>query len=109
MTHAFLDIFACVTGVAIFFLIYWILPNRKIPPRAVLPAAVVAGLLWGVARMLYIVALPWLDFQAMYGPFYISVGLMMWAFLSGLLLLAGAQFSAVRYVKEQDERESTAR
>jgi YihY family inner membrane protein len=97
ITTAFLDILATATGVVIFFLIYWILPNRKIPPRAVLPAAVVAGLLWGGARMLYIVALPWLDFQAMYGPFYISVGLMMWAFLSGLILLAGAQFSAVRY------------
>jgi membrane protein len=103
ITNAFLDILATVTGVAIFFLIYWILPNRKIPPRAVLPAAVVAGLLWGVARMLYILALPKLDFQAMYGPFYISVGLMIWAFLSGLILLAGAQFSAVRYVRVHSE------
>jgi membrane protein len=41
--------------------------------------------------------LPWLDFQSVYGPFYISVGLMMWAFLSGLLLLAGAHFSATRH------------
>jgi len=103
LTTAFLDILATVTGVAIFFLIYWILPNRKIPPRAVLPAAVVAGLLWGVARILYILALPRLDFQAMYGPFYISVGLMIWAFLSGLILLAGAQFSAVRYVRVHSE------
>jgi membrane protein len=103
ITSAFLDILATITGVAIFFLIYWILPNRRIPPRAVLPAAVVAGLLWGVARMLYIVALPRLDFQAMYGPFYISVGLMIWAFLSGLILLAGAQFSAVRYVRVHSE------
>jgi len=41
--------------------------------------------------------LPWLDFQRVYGPFYISVGLMMWAFFSGLLLLAGAHFSATRH------------
>jgi uncharacterized BrkB/YihY/UPF0761 family membrane protein len=50
-----------------------------------------------LAKVLYIRALPWLDFQYVYGPFYISVGLMMWAFLSGLLLLAGAHFSATRY------------
>ena len=31
------------------------------------------------------------------GYFRVSVGLMMWAFLSGLLLLAGAHFSATRY------------
>ena len=42
-------------------------------------------------------ALPRLDFQAVYGPFYVSVGLMIWAFLSGLLLLAGAHFSATRF------------
>jgi uncharacterized BrkB/YihY/UPF0761 family membrane protein len=63
----------------------------------VLPTAIIIGLLWQLAKVLYIRALPWLDFQSVYGPFYISVGLMMWAFLSGLLLLAGAHFSATRY------------
>jgi uncharacterized BrkB/YihY/UPF0761 family membrane protein len=61
---------------------------------AVLPAAVVVGLLWDLAKMAYIGLLPWLDFRSVYGPFSISVGLMMWAFLTGLLLLAGAHYSA---------------
>lgn len=88
---------AGASSMAIFFLIYWILPNRRVPVRAVLPTAIVTGLLWEGAKHLYIAALPWLDFQRVYGPFYISVGLMMWAFLSGLILLAGAHFSATRY------------
>ena len=50
-----------------------------------------------MAKYLYVLALPRLDFGAVYGPFQVSVGLMMWAFLSGLLLLAGAHFSATRY------------
>jgi uncharacterized BrkB/YihY/UPF0761 family membrane protein len=50
-----------------------------------------------VAKYLYVLVLPRLDFQAVYGPFYVSVGLMIWAFLSGLLLLAGAHFSATRH------------
>ena len=69
------------------------------------------GLLWQLAKVLYIRALPWLDFQSVYGPFYISVGLMMWAFLSGLLLLAGAHFSASRYtlnLARQAEKEEAA-
>src|SRR5271170_455872 len=78
-------------------LVFRFLPYRKVPARAVLPTAVVIGLLWQLAKVLYIKALPWLDFQSVYGPFYISVGLMMWAFLSGLLLLSGAHFSATRY------------
>lgn len=86
-----------VVSVLLFFLIYWVLPNRKVPARAVLPTAIAIGLMWEAAKFLYIMALPWLDFQSVYGPFYISVGLMMWAFLTGLLLLAGAHFSATRY------------
>ncbi|GAC1362441.1 MAG: hypothetical protein NVSMB3_10700 [Acidobacteriaceae bacterium] len=88
---------AILSSILLFFLIYWILPNRKVPAIAVLPTAIVVGVAWEGAKLLYIRALPWLDFQAVYGPFYISVGLMMWAFLSGLLLLAGAHFSATRY------------
>jgi YihY family inner membrane protein len=99
---------ALVAGILIFFLIYWILPNRKIPARAVLPTAVVIGVLWEVSKAVYVLVLPRLDFRSVYGPFYVSVSLMIWAFLSGLLLLAGAHFSATRYalsVARQDERE----
>ncbi len=97
VTFSFMKICAGIASILLFFLIYWVLPNRKIPALSVLPTAIVTGLLWEGAKHLYMRALPWLDFQAVYGPFYISVGLMMWAFLSGLLLLAGAHFSATRY------------
>jgi YihY family inner membrane protein len=97
ISYVFLRLCAGLASILLFFLIYWVLPYRKIPARAVLPTAIVVGLLWQLAKVLYIRALPWLDFQSVYGPFYISVGLMMWAFLSGLLLLAGAHFSATRY------------
>ena len=92
----FLQIFALVASVGLFFLIYWGLPNRKIPAHAVLPTAIVMGVLWTIAKYLYMLALPHLDFRAVYGPFEVSVALMMWAFLSGLLLLGGAYVSATR-------------
>jgi YihY family inner membrane protein len=94
---SFMHVVGALTSILLFFLIYWVLPNRKVPARAVLPTAVTIGLVWEVAKFLYILALPLLDFQSVYGPFYVSVGLMMWAFVSGLLLLAGAHFSATRY------------
>jgi YihY family inner membrane protein len=97
VTFGFLRLCAGVASILLFFLIYWILPYRRVPARAVLPTAIIVGLLWEGAKYLYVRALPWLDFQSVYGPFYISVGLMIWAFLSGLLLLAGAHFSATRY------------
>lgn len=107
--HGAMKFFAGLSSILLFFLIYWILPYRKVPARAVLPTAIVIGMLWEVAKYGYMLSLPWLDFQAVYGPFYISVGLMMWAFLSGLLLLAGAHFSATRYtlrLAREAERET---
>jgi YihY family inner membrane protein len=106
-----LQLLGGVLAILIFFLIYWVLPNRKIPARAVLPTAIVIGLLWQLSKALYVIVLPKLDFAAVYGPFYVSVGLMIWAFLSGLLLLAGAHFSATRYAlavaREEVAREET--
>jgi YihY family inner membrane protein len=93
---SFLKICGGVASVGLFFLIYWGLPNRKIPARAVLPTAIIMGVLWEIAKYLYILTLPHLDLRSVYGPFEVSVGLMLWAFLSGLLLLAGAYVSATR-------------
>jgi len=84
---------AIATSIAIFFLIYWLLPNGKVPARAVIPAAVIMGLMSESLKYVYIWALPFLNFQEVYGPFALSVTLMFWAFLSGLLLLTGAQLS----------------
>ena len=92
-----MKIFAIATSITIFFLIYWLLPNGKVPARAVLPAAVITGLLSEVLKYAYILALPRLNFQEVYGPFAVSVSLMFWAFLSGLLLLTGAHLSAQRH------------
>jgi membrane protein/epoxyqueuosine reductase len=97
VSHWLLQISAAVASILLFFLIYWILPNRRLPIRAVLPTAVVIGLSWELAKMLYIRALPWMDLHSVYGPFSVSVSLMLWAFVTGLLLLAGAHYSASRH------------
>ena len=89
-----MKVFAIAASIAIFFLIYWVLPNGKVPARAVLPTAIIMGLLSEALKYGYILALPWLDFAEVYGPFALSVSMMFWAFLSGLLLLAGANLSA---------------
>jgi membrane protein len=94
-----LKVFAITASIAIFFLIYWLLPNGKVPARAVLPAAIIMGLLSEALKYAYILALPWLNFQEIYGPFALSVSMMFWAFLSGLLLLAGANLSAEEHLR----------
>jgi len=90
---------AASTGAAsilFFFSIYWLLPNRKVPWRPVLRTSIVTGIIWLLAKMVFVAVLPHLDLKALYGPFYVSVGLLFWAYISGLILFAGAQFSVAR-------------
>jgi membrane protein len=90
---------AITTGAAsivFFFSIYWLLPNRKVPWRPVLRTSVVTGLIWLVSKYLFMLLLPHLDLKALYGPFYVSVGLLLWSYTSGLILFAGAQFSVTK-------------
>jgi YihY family inner membrane protein len=86
-----------VASILFFFSIYWLLPNRKVPWRPVFRTSVVAGIVWLVAKYLYMALLPHLDLKSLYGPFYVSVGLLFWAYASGLILFAGAQFSVARW------------
>ena len=85
-----------VASIIFFFAIYWLLPNRRIPPRQVLRTSIITGTIWLVAKLAYVAALPFLDLKSLYGPFYVSVGLLIWAYISGLILFAGAQFSVAR-------------
>jgi len=99
---------AILATIAIYFLIYWLLPHGKVPVRAVLPAAVITGLVSEAAKYIYIFALPWLNFQEVYGPFAVSVSLIFWSFWSGMLLLGGAYLSAAEHADRVLARRETA-
>ena len=99
---------AMLATIAIYFLIYWLLPHGKVPVRAVLPAAIITGLVSEAAKYIYILALPWLNFQEVYGPFAVSVTLIFWSFWSGMLLLGGAYLSAAEHSDRVLARRETA-
>ncbi len=95
---------AATTGVAsilFFFSIYWLLPNRKVPWRPVLRTAVVTGVIWLISKYAFEALLPHLALEDLYGQFYVSVGLLFWAYASGLILFAGAQFSVARWGQKE--------
>jgi YihY family inner membrane protein len=90
---------AATTGVAsilFFFSIYWLLPNRKVPWRPVLRTSIYTGIIWLVAKLAFVAVVPHMHLEDLYGRFYVSVGLLFWAYISGLILFAGAQFSVAR-------------
>jgi membrane protein len=99
---------AILATICIYFLIYWLLPHGKVPLRAVLPAAIITGLVSEAAKYIYILVLPWLNFQEVYGPFSVSVTLIFWSFWSGMLLLGGAYLSAAEHSDRLQARRETA-
>ena len=99
---------AILATIGIYFLIYWVLPHGKVPARAVLPAAIITGLVSEAAKYIYILLLPRLNFQEVYGPFAVSVTLMFWSFWSGMLLLGGAYLSAAEHSSRVEARRATA-
>jgi len=97
ISYMWLSLSTGVASILFFFSIYWILPNRKVPWRPVLRTSIVTGIVWLLAKMVFVWVLPHLDLKALYGPFYVSVGLIFWGYVSGLILFAGAQFSVARW------------
>jgi uncharacterized BrkB/YihY/UPF0761 family membrane protein len=96
VSRAWLALSTGVASILFFFSIYWLVPWRP-----VLRTSIWTGIIWLAAKYLYMAILPHLDLQSLYGPFYVSVGLLFWAYASGLILFAGAQFSVARWGDEK--------
>ena len=79
-------------------LMYWLLPNRKIPPARIIPVSILVGLALELLKYINLLTWPLLKakLQREYGPFYISVTIVLWSFLSAMVILAGAEWSARR-------------
>jgi membrane protein len=77
---------------------YWLLPNRKIAPGQIVPVAILVGLALELLKYINLLTWPFLKakLQKEYGPFYISVTIVLWSFMSAMVILAGAEWTARR-------------
>lgn len=96
LSYSWLAVSTGAASIVFFFAIYWVLPNRRVPWRPVLRTSVITGLVWLVSKIIFVAVLPHLHLEDLYGAFFISVGLLFWAYISGLILFAGAQFSVAQ-------------
>lgn len=82
--------------IGIVYLIYWLLPNAKVPKILVLLASVVVGAAIEIAKIVNLLIWPWLNekFTHEYGPFVNSVTILIWSFVFSMLILGGAEWSA---------------
>lgn len=84
------------------WLVYWLLPNRRVPARAVFPVALMIGIGLELWKYVFLMAWPWLrrKFTNEYGDFSDSVALLVFSMLTAFIVLAGAEWSARRPVLE---------
>ena len=79
-------------------LIYWLLPNCKVPRAGIVPAAIGVGLLLELLKYLNLLTWPYFrnKLALEYGPFIYSVTIILWGFLASMVILAGAEWAARR-------------
>ena len=84
-----------VVTIALFTLLYKILPNTFVPLKEALPGGIIAGGLWEAAKFGVSFLLPYFHYDLLYGSVGAAVALLTWSYLSSLIMLFGAQFTAL--------------
>ena len=81
--------------VILFAVLYKLLPNTKVSIMEALPGAVLAGVFWEAAKFGFAFLLPYFHYDLLYGSIGAGVALLTWVYLSSVIMLFGAQFTAL--------------
>ncbi len=85
------------------------MPNGRVTLRDTLPGAVVAGLLWEAAKYIFAWSLQYFHYDQIYGSVGAVVAVLTWSYVSSLILLFGAQLSAVFHQEHPPPKRSQPR
>ncbi len=88
-------------GIVVLFLIYWILPNRRISAARVAPVAILAGLVLEAMKYVFLLIWPYLGvkLEREYGVFRNSATILIWSFASAMVVLAAAHWAATMEIQ----------
>ena len=100
---------AILLDIALFMVLYLMLPHGASSWREILPGAIGAGLLWELAKkaFLFFVSTYISVSNLVYGSVAAIIAILTWAYLSGLIFLFGAYLS-VSYWKHRQRQLETA-
>lgn len=91
-------VFAAVSilvTITLFVIVYRFMPKAEVSLRDTLPGAVIGGLLWEAAKYVFAWSLNYFHYDEIYGPVGAVVAVLTWSYVSSLILLFGAQLTAV--------------
>jgi len=101
-------VLAILLDVALFMVLYMMLPHGASTWREILPGAIGAGLLWELAKKAFLsfvstyISLS----NLVYGSVAAIIAFLAWAYLSGLIFLFGAYLSVSYYRHNQQQKET---
>lgn len=81
--------------VVLFVIVYRFMPKAEVTLRDTLPGAVLGGLLWELAKYIFAWSLNYFHYDQIYGSVGAVVAVLSWSYFSSLILLFGAQLTAV--------------
>ena len=101
-------VMAILLDVALFMVLYMLLPHGASTWREVLPGAIGAGLLWEFAKkaFLFFVSTYISVSNLVYGSVAAIIAFLVWAYLSGIIFLFGAFLSVSYYQLKQQKKEA---
>jgi len=93
--------------VALFVLVYRFMPKAAVTLRDTLPGAFLAGLLWEIAKYIFALSLHYFHYDQVYGSVGAVVAVLTWSYVSSLILLFGAQLTAVFHYEHPSTTDNT--
>jgi membrane protein len=108
LTTVLLKTLPFVTSVFAFFIVYMLVPNKKISPKHAACGAMVGAILFEASKKLfamYVTSFP--SYQLIYGALAVIPILFVWVYLSWIVVLVGAEVTHVLEVFLNEQSEDT--
>jgi membrane protein len=95
--------------ISVFVIVYRFMPNARVTLHDAMPGAVAGGLLWELAKYIFAWSLHYFHYDQIYGSVGAVVAVLTWGYVSSLILLFGAQLTAVfHYEHPAEEKQSSS-
>ena len=83
-----------VLNFLLFCIVFYLVPDRRLPLRLIVTSSAIAAMLWGVAKFIftYYIENFW-RFGSIYGPYAIAVATALWVYYSSMTVLVAAEIA----------------